>query len=112
MKSGLRLAACAMFAMEGSLASTAQEAPASGNIVVQANRCMRLPGVLSYGSYRAVVIATFENGVASAVRATDLDPSGEAGRSLLEAATRALERCGPYPYAEDGEHRLSFESEE
>lgn len=108
----LRLAACAVFAAVGSLHAIGQDRVASDQIVLQAKKCLKLPGAISYQSYRAVLTATFEDGTAIEVRAAELDPPGEAGRSVLAAAKRAIERCGPYPNAVDGEHRLFFESEE
>jgi hypothetical protein len=112
MSSRFRIVACALFAIGGLQPTAAQEAPTSDQILMQAKKCLRLPGAINYQSYRAVVLVTFENGAVIELRANELDPPGEAGESILAAATRAIERCGPYPTVEDGEYRLSFESEE
>lgn len=106
--------AIACLLISGSMLSptSAQNAPSDHNIMLQAKKCLKVPGVLSYGSYRASLVVTLEGGAPVEIRTTEFDPQGEAGRSLVAAARRAIERCGPYPDAADGTHVLAFESEE
>lgn len=86
--------------------------PLAEQIANQTKRCLSLPAAASRGSYRVVLDVTFENGVAGDIRVGEVDPPGRTGQSVVEAATRAIERCGPFPVAEDGEITLIFESEE
>lgn len=106
--------AIACLLLTGSLLSptSAQDAPPDPDIMLQARKCLKVPGVLSYGSYRAWMVVTLEGGIPVQIRTTEFDPQGEAGRSLVDAAKRAIEQCGPYAEAEDGNHVLAFESEE
>lgn len=98
-----------------SFAASAQAAftpPLAEQIATQTKRCLSLPAAASRGSYRAVLDVTFADGVAGEIRVGEVDPPGRTGLSVVEAAARAIERCGPFPVVEDGEITLIFESEE
>jgi len=86
--------------------------PLAEQIAGQTKRCLSLPAAASRGSYRVVLDVIFENGVAGDIRVGEVDPPGRTGQSVVAAATRAVERCGPFPMVEDGEITLIFESEE
>lgn len=94
------------------LPASAQTAPLNHDVMLQAKKCLRVPGVLSFGSYRASLVVTFEGGFPVETKTTELDPQGSSGRTLIEAVTKAIDQCGPYPGVADGAHTLAFESEE
>lgn len=94
------------------LPAAAQNAPLNHAVMLEAKKCLKVPGVMSYGSYRASMVVTLDGGIPTEVRTAELDPPGSSGRSLVKAATSAIVRCAPYPSAEDGTHMLVFESEE
>ena len=107
-----RAALCLVLVTLVPLPATAQNAPLNHEVMLQAKKCLKVPGVLSYGSYRALMVVTLVGGAPTEIQTTEFDPQGSSGRSLVNAATRAIERCGPYAAAEDGRHTLVFESEE
>ena len=86
--------------------------PLAEQIAAQTKRCLTLSAAASRGSYRVELDVVFENGIARDIRVGEVDPPGPTGQSVVEAATRAIGRCGPFPVAEDGEITLIFESEE
>lgn len=107
-----RIALCLMLATLVPMPASAQNAPLNHDVMLQAKKCLRVPGVLSYGSYRAFLVVTFESGLPVETKTTELDPQGSTGRTLVDAVREAINRCGPYPGAEDGSYTLAFESEE
>lgn len=112
MTQPLRIAVCFVLATLVPLPASAQNAPLNHEVMLQAKKCLKVPGVLSYGSYKASLVVRFEGGTPIDIRTSELDPQGTPGRTLVDAVTEAIDRCGPYPTADDGLHTLAFESEE
>lgn len=86
--------------------------PITEQVVAQAKSCLTLSGAASRGSYRAELAVIFESGIAAEIRIAEIDPPGRIGQSIGDAASRAVQRCGPYSGVEDGTMTLVFESEE
>ena len=50
------------------LPATAQIAPLNHDVMLQAKKCLKVTSVLSYGSYRASMVVTFESGAPTDIR--------------------------------------------